>query len=51
MKGWIITAAAVLGAASPEAATVDPVQNVAVLEHFEAVVKGGVLVKGPGAAR
>ena len=27
----------------------DPLQNVAVLEHVDAVIKGGVLVKGPGA--
>jgi imidazolonepropionase-like amidohydrolase len=29
----------------------DPLQNVAVLEHVDAVVKGGVLVKGPSLAR
>jgi imidazolonepropionase-like amidohydrolase len=27
----------------------DPLQNVAVLEHVDAVIKGGKLVKGPGA--
>jgi imidazolonepropionase-like amidohydrolase len=27
----------------------DPLQNVALLEHVDAVVKGGTLVKGPGA--
>jgi imidazolonepropionase-like amidohydrolase len=26
----------------------DPLQNVALLEHVDAVVKGGTLVKGPG---
>ena len=29
----------------------DPLANVAVLEHVDAVIKGGELVKGPGAAR
>jgi imidazolonepropionase-like amidohydrolase len=27
----------------------DPLQNVAVLEHVDAVIKGGKLVKGPSA--
>ena len=27
----------------------DPLGNVTVLEHVDAVVKGGILVKGPGA--
>ena len=29
----------------------DPLQNVAVLEHVDAVIKGGQLVKGPGQAQ
>jgi imidazolonepropionase-like amidohydrolase len=29
----------------------DPLQNVALLEHVDAVVKGGKLVKGPGATQ
>jgi imidazolonepropionase-like amidohydrolase len=29
----------------------DPLRNVAVLEHVDAVIKGGELVKGPGAAQ
>jgi imidazolonepropionase-like amidohydrolase len=29
----------------------DPLQNVTVLEHVDAVIKSGKLVKGPGAAR
>ena len=29
----------------------DPLANVALLEHVDAVVKGGQLVKGPGAGR
>jgi hypothetical protein len=27
----------------------DPLRDVTVLEHVDAVVKGGILVKGPGA--
>jgi imidazolonepropionase-like amidohydrolase len=29
----------------------DPLQNVALLEHVDAVIKGGELVKGPGATQ
>ena len=29
----------------------DPLQNVALLEHVDAVIKGGTLVKGPGATQ
>jgi imidazolonepropionase-like amidohydrolase len=29
----------------------DPLANVAVLEHVDAVIKGGQLVKGPGQAQ
>jgi imidazolonepropionase-like amidohydrolase len=29
----------------------DPLANVALLEHVDAVIKGGVLVKGPSAGR
>ena len=29
----------------------DPLQNVTLLEHVDAVVKGGRLVKGPGATQ
>jgi imidazolonepropionase-like amidohydrolase len=29
----------------------DPLQNVSLLEHVDAVIKGGQVVKGPGAAQ
>jgi imidazolonepropionase-like amidohydrolase len=29
----------------------DPLANVALLEHVDAVIKGGILVKGPGSGR